>query len=68
MVAQWYHVSAARYCLGECRYRTVFLKWEPVPMPLLPLPTEHPLKDDGIGLPFALVRGSNHNTSTYLSL
>ena len=26
-------------------------------MPLPPFPTEHPFKDDGIGAPFALVRG-----------
>ena len=31
-------------------------------------PPENPLKDDGIGPPFALARGSNHNTSTHLRL
>ena len=33
----------------------------------MPLPP-HPPKDNGIGPPFALARGSNHNTSTHLRL
>ena len=57
-----------RYCLREYHCRTTFWRWEPVPMPLLPLPMEHPLKNDRIGPLFPLIIRNNHNTSTYLKL
>ena len=63
-----YHILATRHCLGEYRYRTTFWRWEPVPMLLLPLPMEHPLRKDGIGPPFPLMIRTNHENSTYLKL
>ena len=68
MIAQGYHVSAVQYDLGEYRRQTSFRRWELVLMPLLPLPTKHPLKHNGIGPPFPLIIRNNHDTPTDLTL
>ena len=59
----------ARYCLGEYHCQTALLRQELVPMPLLPhpLPTKHPLKNDGIRPPFPLIIQSNHDRPLILS-
>ena len=55
VIARGYYVLATRYCPGEYRCRTSFLRWESVPKPLLPLLTRHPLKGNGIGPPCPLI-------------
>ena len=62
------HVSAAQYSLREYRCQTSFRRWKPVPMPLLPLPTKHPLRHNGIGPAFPLIIRNNHDTPTDLTL
>ena len=54
--------------LGNIAAEQAFWRWESVPMPLPPYPTEHPPKDNEIGPSFTLIEGNNHNTSTYLKL
>ena len=62
------YISTTWYCLREYHCRTSLLGWEPIPKPLLLLPTRHPLKSNGIGPPCPLIILSNHNPSTNLEL
>ena len=54
--------------LGNIATKKASWRWESIPMPLPPHPPKHPLIDNEIGPSFALIEGSNHNTSTYLEL
>ena len=55
VIAWGYYILATRYCPGEYHYWMSLLRWESVPKPLLLLPTKHPLKGNGIGLPCPLI-------------
>ena len=55
VIARCYYILASRYYPGEYRCRTSHLRWEPIPKPLLTLPTKHPFKGNGIGPPCPLI-------------
>ena len=52
--AQVYCLSGARQCLKEYHCQANLLRWEAIPMPLLPLPPKHPLSNNNIGPPIPL--------------
>ena len=52
----------------EYRCRAYPLRWEAVPMPLLPPSPKHPLWNNRIGPPYPLMTESNHNSSTNFGL
>ena len=56
-LAQSTHLGRERYCLRMLHLgcQTSLLGWEPIPKPLLPLLTKHPLKNNGIGPPSPLI-------------